>query len=501
MLGGQSRDLMPDSELIGACFGSYRLVRAIGRGSMGEVFAAEHVLLGRPAAVKVLLPELTHSDEAVSRFFNEARAVATMHHESLVALFDFGTHESGSAYIAMELLSGETLAQAVDRRQRLPLTETLQIARKIAAGMASAHACGVVHRDLKPENIILIDERDDDGNPKLKIIDFGIAKLAHSRPQTATRTGTLLGTPAFMSPEQCHGVVKLDQRSDVYALGCVIYFMLTGRPPFQAESVGVTIAAHLYDQPLAPSELAPGLPPHIDALVLRLLEKSPDDRPASMHDVGELLEAALAADLPPPRAVTEEVSDALDETPPPERAASRPGVYRFELDGATRGTQMAQLLVLARTHWRLAAASTIAVAVGLLLWRAHEADADGRPQLASLPALPVERPALLASAPAPEPAGALISLRVTSRPSGADVVRTSDGELLGVTPLELALPASAVVVSLKVRKAGYTSELVELPGDRDGLAQVVLAAPRVRRTQVPRPKTPVKDGALNPFVD
>jgi hypothetical protein len=226
-----------------------------------------------------------------------------------------------------------------------------------------------------------------------------------------------------------------------------------------------------------------------------------------MHAVGELLEAALAADRSPPRAVTEKTSnasdapDALDETPPPERASSRPGVYRVELDGAARGTQLARLLVLARAHWKVAAASTTVVAMGLLLWRAQEADANGRPQRPDLPALAIALTAPMASTPAAEPAGPLISLRVTSRPSGAEVVRTSDGELLGLTPLELALPATALTVSLKVRKPGYTSELVELPGDRDGLAQVVLAAqPRARESRFPQPKTPVKDGALNPFV-
>jgi serine/threonine-protein kinase len=456
---------------------------------MGEVFEAAHLHMDRRAAVKVLLPELSHSEEAVARFFNEARAVEAMRHESLVRFFDYGMHANGSAYIAMELLSGKTLAEVVDHSAGLPVFESLAIARKLAAGMASAHACGVLHRDLKPENVIILtDDVDEDGIARLKIIDFGIAKLARSAPSAlATRTGNIMGTPAFMSPEQCHGAGRVDERSDIYSLGCILYFMLTGRPPFVEDGVGETIAAQLYEVPVTPGEQVEGIPAHVDALVMRLLEKSRDDRPETMQAVEELLAGALISD-----------TATVMLTPPPE---------------PVRRPRLATLLAHAQTHWGIAAGLTVALASATMWGLGHEAGADNDlpPLMVTVPVLPpppastLQLQAAPVATPTSRPTPATIAVRVTSKPAGAEVVRGD--KVIGETPLDLALEASDQVVSLSIRKHGYLAERVSLPGDRDGQVQVVLTqrAPQMRareplENRFVRPKGPVKDGALDPFT-
>jgi serine/threonine-protein kinase len=309
-----------EGALLGQCLGNYRLVRMVGCGSMGEVYEGEHVLIGRRVAVKVLLQSLSRSEEAVSRFFTEARTAATMRHPGIVEVFDFGYHPNGSAYIIMELLEGETVAERVERLGRLPVAEAVSIARKLASAMACAHACGVIHRDLKPENLVLVADEDVSDGTRLKVLDFGIAKLATAQlfGSRSTRTGQIMGTPAFMSPEQCHGASDVDERSDIYSLGCIMYFMLTGQPPFDSDGVGEVIAQQLYETPVAPDKQVEGIPARINAIVMHLLEKNPDDRPGSMDDVAALLaswisreaddtvplarpktDSALVLDLPP----------------------------------------------------------------------------------------------------------------------------------------------------------------------------------------------------------
>jgi serine/threonine-protein kinase len=202
--------------------GQYQIVRKIGEGGMGAVYLAQHALLGRSAAIKVLLPALSSQREVVERFFNEARATTTVSDPGIVSVFDFGYHTDGSAYIVMELLEGESLETRVHRGP-LPVVDALKITRQVAGSLAAAHACGIVHRDLKPENLMLVRDPEAQGGERPKILDFGIAKLTSDAPdRSRTRTGTLLGTPIYMSPEQCRGSGLVDHRSDIYSLGCVV---------------------------------------------------------------------------------------------------------------------------------------------------------------------------------------------------------------------------------------------------------------------------------------
>jgi tRNA A-37 threonylcarbamoyl transferase component Bud32 len=273
----------------GTQVGAYRVLQRIGEGGMGTVWLAEHSILGRRAAVKVLHPQYSNSPEIVTRFFNEARAATAIPDPGIVQIFDFGRHIDGSAYIVMELLDGEPLDRRLARHGALGLADTLRIMRQVASTLGAAHARGIVHRDLKPENVFIVRDPEVPGGERAKILDFGIAKLVHERGSVRTHTKAVMGTPPYMSPEQCRGAGQVDQRSDVYALGCVLFTLLVGRPPFNAEGMGDIIAMHLREPPPAPSSLRPGIPLKVDRLVLRCLAKDPAQR----FDHGAELATAL----------------------------------------------------------------------------------------------------------------------------------------------------------------------------------------------------------------
>src|SRR5687767_4353764 len=225
--------------MIGEVLGNYRVMSRLGSGGMGTVYVAEHKLLGSRVAIKVLLPEMSESKRIVDRFFDEARAATRLQDPGIITVHDFGWHNS-SAYIVMEYLTGETLTSRLVRHGTLPLHTALRLLQHCAIAMAAAHSRGIVHRDLKPDNIFIVSDPAVPGGERTKILDFGIAKLiddadkSHSR----TQTGMIMGTPAFMSPEQCRGAGSVDHRTDVYALGCVMFNMLVGHPPFVASTAG-----------------------------------------------------------------------------------------------------------------------------------------------------------------------------------------------------------------------------------------------------------------------
>ncbi len=266
----------------GSTIGNYQIRHRIGEGGMGTVFLAEHVLIGRRAAIKVLRPELSKNEDVVRRFLNEARATTAIDSPGVVQIFDFGTTPDGVVYIIMELLEGETLGQRIRREGALEPARTLRIMRQICAALANAHARGIVHRDLKPDNIHLVPDKDMPDGERTKILDFGIAKMASEMAASAysTMAGTLLGSPAYMSPEQCRGQ-KVDHRSDIYSFGCIFFEVLTGRVPFHEESVADVLVAHLKNEPQAPSELNDRVSDKIDELVLCCLQKRAEARFAS----------------------------------------------------------------------------------------------------------------------------------------------------------------------------------------------------------------------------
>jgi serine/threonine-protein kinase len=282
--------------LEGGTIGPYRIVRKLGQGGMGTVYLGEHTLLGRQAAIKVLLPGMSAQEEAVQRFFNEARAVTRIADPGIVQVFDFGFHPDGNAFIIMELLEGEAMDHRLARVGRFGVNECVRVMRQICASLAAAHAKGVIHRDLKPENIILVSDGAVAGGERAKILDFGIAKLIEPDPNTEpalrTQTGTMIGTPVYMSPEQCRGDGEVDHRTDVYAIGCVMCTMLTGKPPFDLRAPGELVVAHLLDTPPRVSSRVAELPEIIDRIVDRCLQKEPAVRFQTMIELGHALEAA-----------------------------------------------------------------------------------------------------------------------------------------------------------------------------------------------------------------
>jgi putative nucleotidyltransferase with HDIG domain len=287
--------------VIGTHIGNYRIVTELGSGAMGEVYFAEHSVMGRRAAVKVIRQELSGNAEMVERFANEARQVNRIGHPNIVEITDFGQVDS-RYYIMMELLEGETLEERLERVKRLSPAVALRIAVQITAALGAAHGLGVVHRDLKPENIYLVTRNGT--SDFVKVLDFGIAKLMGLPPTAgaATMPGMLLGTPHFMSPEQCQGAELLDHRSDVYSLGVILYRMLTGELPFDSETLLGVLYAHANTPAPPPRELRPELSEHLQAIVLKALEKSPDARFQSMAEFRAALEATLQMDAEPARA-------------------------------------------------------------------------------------------------------------------------------------------------------------------------------------------------------
>jgi serine/threonine protein kinase len=260
---------------------------------MGAVYLGEHILLGRRAAIKTLLPSLSRNQEIAERFFNEARATSTITDPGVVQIFDFGYHVDGTAYIVLELLEGESLATRIDRVQQLAPGEALRIARQVAASLATAHERGIVHRDLKPDNIFLIHDAEARDGERTKVLDFGICKLPRGDVRI-TDSGVMVGTPVYMSPEQCRGgSAEVDHRSDIYALGCVLFHMLTGRAPFEHDAPGDFIVSHMQSPAPAPSEFVSDLPPMVDELLSRCLAKSPADRFQTMGELHAAIERVL----------------------------------------------------------------------------------------------------------------------------------------------------------------------------------------------------------------
>jgi serine/threonine-protein kinase len=278
------------ASLIGQTIGSYRITRKLGEGGMGVVYLGEHPLIGKKVAIKVLLAELAAKEDIVNRFFVEAKAVNDIGHENIVDIVDFARAKVGGeeiSYFIMELLEGESLAARL-QRVGVSFAEAQHILEQCCSALQASHDKGIVHRDLKPENIHLVTRRTD--ACFVKILDFGIAKLTGAASSAKTRTGAVIGTPSYMSPEQCEGKGTIDARSDIYSLGVVMYELFTGRVPFTGEGFGEILVAHMTRSPEPPSRLNPRVTPELDAIVLHALEKNRDLRFQNMDE----LAAALA---------------------------------------------------------------------------------------------------------------------------------------------------------------------------------------------------------------
>lgn len=312
--------------MLGQRLHNFAIMRLLGEGGMSSVYEAEHELIRRKVAVKVLKSELSVDGAQVQRFFNEARATSAIRHPNIVEVIDVGRLPDGVPYLVMELLEGESLGERLERLGWLEIPHALDFAHQAASALVAAHALRIVHRDLKPDNLFLVpDERLQD-RELVKVLDFGIAKLRGdwAAPPFDTMVGAVLGTPPYMSPEQCRGLPEeMDERTDVYALGIILYEMLCGRPPFLADGAGELMMMHMTEKPEPPSRLRSEISPALERVILCALEKRRDDRFDSMSDFdAALTEVAIALGAVTPHVVRHSVPAAMGGSIPASRAAS-----------------------------------------------------------------------------------------------------------------------------------------------------------------------------------
>ena len=447
----------------------------IGSGGMGVVYVAEHLLLGRRAAIKFLHPQVSGEPDMVDRFFNEARAASAVKHPGIVEIYDFG-YLDGRAYLVMEYLDGESLLAQLRVDGTMPVERAVGIARKVASALAAAHDAGVVHRDLKPDNIYLVRDATDappEARGRVCLLDFGVAKLLRndgSFSASTTATGVLVGTPAYMSPEQCRGGGQVDGRSDLYSLGCVLYGMLAGRPPFLGEGGGDVLAHHIFAVPEPPSAHTPVVPPELDAVVMRLLEKDPARRFQSARELGRTLgeiadqlvslertleqrpterQPVVRAPMPLPAPASAPVALAVAAphpaaaravaTPRPAPIAPESGpVALAPLLEPTGVTRLSDWLSRAprrflhdRRVWMpVAGAGVLLLLLALFLRRGGSADTPDAPP----PPAQTAVGAAAAGELVEEPPATTVEIVITSIPPGAMVIDQANGERLGPSP-------------------------------------------------------------------
>jgi eukaryotic-like serine/threonine-protein kinase len=275
--------------------GKYRIVRLIGEGGMGQVYEAEHATVGRRFAVKFLRPHLASNEEAVARFRREARAAGALDSEHIATVTDFDVAADGSPFLVMEYLEGKSLGQLLAEEGPLPVPRAAGALLQVCRGLEAAHAAGILHRDLKPDNLFVV--RRADGSERVKILDFGIAKLMYSAEPLPIQTGGAIGTPFYMAPEQARGDKAVDERVDVYALGVILYELLSGEKPHPGDC-GNAVLAHVLTKSAVPlATVRSGLPPPLVELVHRALAFEPRDRPPTVRALGRELEGFVAPEI------------------------------------------------------------------------------------------------------------------------------------------------------------------------------------------------------------
>jgi serine/threonine-protein kinase len=274
--------------------GKYRIVRLVGEGGMGAVYEAEHTLLGKRVAIKVIAPEFAHDAQAVQRFYREAQAAARIGHENIVEVNDVAQTEDGQPYIVMELLHGKSLAAAILESAPLPVGRAVDITSQVLEALQAAHDAGIVHRDMKPDNVFLtrVAGRDD----FVKLLDFGISKVRSAQGTKLTQTGSVLGTPQYMSPEQAQGETNVDGRADVWAVGVMVYEMLIGRVPFEGENYNRVMFAVVGGPIVRPRALRHGISAEMDAVVMRAMDRDLGRRYATAAAFREALVGAWMAE-------------------------------------------------------------------------------------------------------------------------------------------------------------------------------------------------------------
>lgn len=496
---------------VGQAVGPYRVLRLLGEGGMAQVYEAVNEKIGKRVALKVLKADLASHPEMLQRFLNEARGASLVSHAGLVNVFEFGEAPSGQVYIAMEYLEGESLDLHIARCGKLSPDETQTLGRQLAAALATAHTRGVIHRDLKPSNIMLVPDPEMPGGHRSKILDFGIAKLQRSmqeESQMVTQAGTIMGTPAYMAPEQWDDLGNVDDQADVYSLGVILYECLCGEPPFSGSYLQL-MQAHAQKDASPLLERAPETPPTLRQLVHGMLakqrgerptmrevelclrsgttvtsfERSPpeaiadettateartsraDERPAprAVLDDNALREATAETMMSPPAAAATADRMAAATAPPANRAADQPA-------SATATAQKESAVALAQWRSRLYVAISIlllscvvAATARVLFAKKPPPAASSAPVAATRPAVPSTPSPSVAPPPPVERRG---RWSIRTQPPGAEVVRAEDGALLGTTPwTQQGLGREHT--GLLLRRAGYVERRLDLSPTED----------------------------------
>ena len=490
--------------------GNYRLGRTLGEGGMGVVYEAEHVTMRRRAAVKVLRAELMRDPQTVQRFFNEARATNEVRHPGIVQIYDCGTLDDGAPWLIMELLEGETLAARLSRLGRISPAVAVGLAAQAASVLAAAHLAGIIHRDLKPENLFLVPDPGVAGGERVKVLDFGIAKLGRAGAAGSLRTvtGVVMGTPVYMSPEQCRGTKQVDARSDIYSLGLIVYQMLAGEPPFLSDGIGELFDMHMNVPPRRLDERNVDVGAALAAVVHQMLEKDPAARPQTMAELHTALPEAAAG------AAKAKAGPSRPADPRPPTKTPHPGIAAGMPAAASswplaRGTQFlpesrpagppprtttttlsaatSERETVARPVRPRAVSLALGLAVlaglgGVAVWRLRSAaapathnapsDPDGPPsqQVAARPvatATETTAPRDDQAPPPPPPAPAPVTVEIITAPVGASVVDVERGRVIGTTPFAQTFPRGEDEIRLRLERKGYQPRTVKLVPARD----------------------------------
>jgi len=479
-------DEEPDKLLGRVLGGLYKVDYRIGEGGMGTVYAALHIHLNKHFAVKVLSSRIAADKQAIERLRQEAVMASSIDHDNIVDVVSFDTTESGDVFIVMELLKGAALADVLEKGP-IPVDRALHIAMQMCAALHAAHENGIVHRDLKPENIFIVRKHDRDF---VKVLDFGISKVksAESEQVRMTKTGQLVGTPLYMSPEQARGEADIDRRVDIYAMGVMLYEMLTGVPPFEGGNYFQLLWKHGNEPPEPPSTRVPNanIPPEVEAAILKALEKNREDRFETMEEMQMALAAVAPPDTPAhlvsmpslpsptPRGRVIEVTQ--DEMTPPKRSMLPVG---------------------------LGAAALVLAVIGIAIATSGGPDdpveppvtgAEPETTVTPLPepdSVPDEIPEGV-TAPGEEPPAEIpqmVAVTFASRPEGAMVI--VDGRELGSTPLVAPLPLNEGAVEVTFSKDRFVDDVVSV---------VPIAGARVEGRLRPTRRGGTMAGGMGPAI-